>query len=567
MRSLMLRKTSIVALVVSVGAALSSATVRGGDIYVVNSSTGTIGEYTTSGAVVNTSLIPGLNWPDGIAVSGSNLFVANTDSNTVCEYTTSGAVVNTSLISGVNWPTGIAVSGSNLFVSTGNYGRIGEYTTSGAVVNASLITGLNSPYAIAVSGPNLFVANTRNGTIGEYTTSGAVVNASLITGLSSPWGITVSGSNLFVVNQVGTIGEYTTSGAVVNASLITGLGQPNGIVVSGSNLFVANVNTGTIGEYTTSGAVVNTSLITGLGQPLGIALVSKPPTIALAAASNATIITGGTSSLGTSVSNSGAFDTDNLNYTMITAIQSGGGTLGTVAHATGSLAPSASQSCTVPATSTNLGVNTISLTASDPNASNSPQTTTGTLTVLDHAAAAFAGGGTTLNLNFGNVEFGSGTLALPFQVENLFAAYRAGLARNSVTAISDPLGLFSTDAADFADMAPGALSDVYDVDLSTSQLGQFSGQYQFNLSDEQDLSGHAGQQTLTLNVTADVVPEPSTLTLLAAGAIGLVGYGLRRRRAAGRTAKPAAFDQPQDEPPILAFPSRSFPASAARRAA
>ena len=38
---------------------------------------GTIGEYTTSGAVVNASLVSGLNYPFGIAVSGSNLFVAN----------------------------------------------------------------------------------------------------------------------------------------------------------------------------------------------------------------------------------------------------------------------------------------------------------------------------------------------------------------------------------------------------------------------------------------------------------------------------------------------------------
>ena len=69
---------------------------------------------------------------------------------------------------------------------------------------------------------------------------------------------------------------------------------------------------------------------------------------------------------------------------------------------------------------------------------------------------------------------------------------------------------------------------------------------------------------LYANGTISVTPEPSTLVLLGVGAIGLLGYGLRRRLA--RTAKPAAFDQ-QDDPTILSFPSRSSQASAARRAA
>ena len=62
-------------------------------------------------------------------------------------------------------------------------------------------------------------------------------------------------------------------------------------------------------------------------------------------------------------------------------------------------------------------------------------------------------------------------------------------------------------------------------------------------------------------------PEPSTLALLTTGAIGWLSYGLRRRRAASRTARPAAIDQPDEAPAILAFPSHSSPAAAARRAA
>src|SRR5450759_4308525 len=146
-------------------------------IFVVNTSADTIGEYTNSGATVNASLVSGLSVPWGIAVSGSNLFVTNQFNSqmadgTIGEYNAiTGGAVNASLVSGLNEPLGIAVSGSNLFVtSSGNgtsgAGTIGEYTTSGATVNASLISGSGFyPTNIAVSGSNLFVTSSGNGTI------------------------------------------------------------------------------------------------------------------------------------------------------------------------------------------------------------------------------------------------------------------------------------------------------------------------------------------------------------------------------------------------------------------
>jgi len=50
-----------------------------------------------------------VNGPRGIAVSGANLFVVNNGSGTVGEYTTSGATVNATLVSGLSIPYGIAV--------------------------------------------------------------------------------------------------------------------------------------------------------------------------------------------------------------------------------------------------------------------------------------------------------------------------------------------------------------------------------------------------------------------------------------------------------------------------
>lgn len=137
----------------------------GSDIFVTNyfnssttPGTGFIGEYTTSGSTVNTSLVSGLDNPSGIAVSGSDIFVAITGgSGSINEYTTAGVTVGTGTLisSGLTEPEGIAVSGSDLFVDNfaglnAGAGSIGEYTTSGLTVSGTLVSGLNSPFGIAV---------------------------------------------------------------------------------------------------------------------------------------------------------------------------------------------------------------------------------------------------------------------------------------------------------------------------------------------------------------------------------------------------------------------------------
>ena len=254
-----------------------AATLKAQNIYVLNSGNDTIGEYGLNGAG-DTSLISGVDSSWGFAISGTNLFIPTETG--VGEYTTSGATVNASLISEFPLvPLNVAICGTNLFVL--NFGTVGEYTTFGTTINALLISGLtNSPVGMAISGTNLFVANNYDGTIGEYTTSGATVNASLISGLNYPVGIAISGTNLFVEDGLG-VGEYTTSGATVNASFISGLdGGIFGIAIWGTNLVVAynlyGTGQGSVSEYTTSGALVNTTPISGSSNPTAVALGIGP---------------------------------------------------------------------------------------------------------------------------------------------------------------------------------------------------------------------------------------------------------------------------------------------------
>ena len=180
-------------------------------------------------------------------------------------------------------------------------------------------------------------------------------------------------------------------------------------------------------------------------------------TISLGSVSNATIITGGTGSFGLNILNSAPTGGNNLNYTLGATVQSGSATLGS---ASGSLAPSTSQACTVSATSTNLGINTVSLTASDPNSSNLSQTSNVTLTVLDHSNASLSSTATQTSqtLYFGNVLKGATIPSQSFTIYNLAAntsaAYTANLKLTTgFTTTGD--GAMSTNLSTFNGLQAG----------------------------------------------------------------------------------------------------------------
>src|SRR5664279_4539457 len=79
-----------------------------------------------------------------VTTRGAAILVANFGSGTIGEYLTTGATVNASLLSGFSRPIGIALGGNNeIFVSYlggGASGGVGEYSISGSPINPSLIS-------------------------------------------------------------------------------------------------------------------------------------------------------------------------------------------------------------------------------------------------------------------------------------------------------------------------------------------------------------------------------------------------------------------------------------------
>ncbi len=195
--------------------------------------------------------------------------------------------------------------------------------------------------------------------------------------------------------------RYRDDYQFVTAPIYSGTGSFS--LVSGSyTTFGNNGSTGNTGSILQSGntalndlgsgsAAIFTDLTTATDHLPVVADYAYSPSPSPAAinwsnAINATIITGGTATLGATLANSASAGASNLNYTLSAAVTAGSAALGSMTPSSGTLAPSATQAFTVAATSTLLGSNTITLTASDPNASNNPQTIIAMLTVLDHAA-------------------------------------------------------------------------------------------------------------------------------------------------------------------------------------
>jgi hypothetical protein len=218
----------------------------------------------------------------------AQIFVANSGNGTIGEYTTSGATVNASLITGLNKIQGIAVSGSDLFVSTDNVGQpgvISEYTTSGALVNTLTFTNNgDSSGALAASGSDVYAIlnpNTASQNTVKFTTSSFPSLSPPVGGPGHGYSIAVSGSDVFVLATQSLGGglylaEFTSSGSFVTFGLIPYFNPTTlpEIAVLGSDVLLTTGNT--ISEYTPSGNLVTSSFITGLDNASNIAVVSIP---------------------------------------------------------------------------------------------------------------------------------------------------------------------------------------------------------------------------------------------------------------------------------------------------
>jgi YVTN family beta-propeller protein len=127
--------------------------VYNGDLYVFGNNEISVYDATSGAMVGGSPLATGVNG-DGIDVTAGGIFISGGSGASL--YSLTGTEMNSSLVSGLFFPDGIDADGSDLFVvDHGNFmvadsGSVGEYNTDGTVTNSALITGLDGPTSILV---------------------------------------------------------------------------------------------------------------------------------------------------------------------------------------------------------------------------------------------------------------------------------------------------------------------------------------------------------------------------------------------------------------------------------
>jgi len=219
-----------------------------GNLYVANSTAGTISEFAASGTYIGV-FASGLSSPAGLVFDQfGNLYVANNGDGTITEITPSGSP--SQYASGLNGPNGLAFGpNGNLYVADGSDDSIMEITSNGPVIFASAnqigngpagvgFTALNQPKGLAFDASgNLYVSNFEADNIEEFapdgtpttfaTNTGDVSDPDNQEGLWNPFGVAFDSSgDLFVANYGHTgeegagysyIDEFSATGTMLDA--------------------------------------------------------------------------------------------------------------------------------------------------------------------------------------------------------------------------------------------------------------------------------------------------------------------------------------------------------------
>jgi autotransporter-associated beta strand protein len=501
----------------------------------------------------------GLTWASG----GSYLWEINdwtgAAGTNFDQVAVSGSPLNISATSGSPFTINItSLTGSNTAGAVGNWSETSKtftIATAGSLTNFSadkftLNTSAFSPaftgsWSITGTGNALQLNYTAlpSTTTGSYSLAASAVSSTIIVGGTSNISSVITNTGTGTADTLD-YGPLTVAYAGGTTSLTgSGLALAQGASGTATGGFTNN----TAGTYTLTPAGTVTNATLGGAATLGTVTSStvtvldhSNAALSLASGGGQTIITGGTFGAVTfNLTNAGSNNA---------AVQVDG--LVNLSGSTGSAVVASGGSVSYTGTgldNTLIGVNNllVSATAGDQQSLSgaSALTTisaTTSYTVLDHATSSLLASSvlTSTTLNLGEWDYltqtwTSGTSSAGFSVFNLASvngdALTALLALTSSTSSGD--AGFSTNLNTYSQIAGGGsqgFSVSFDpTGISTS--GLFTRTFTINMADQQNLSGAAATNTLTVVANVIVVPEPGSIALAGIG-IAAAAYAYRRRR-------------------------------------
>jgi hypothetical protein len=262
-----------------------------GDVWVTNTSRGTVQEFTNAGVPVAPPYSGGgIVGPGPIAFDpAGDAWVVN-NSATVSELGPGGSPMSPATgysTGGQNGPVAIAIdSAGNVWTADSAGNTVSKLTNAGVQVSGSPYTNGNlaSPFAIAIDSINdAFVANEAGSTLTEFAASGNPPIATNYSGggLVVPIALMLDGANTaWTVNA----GQNTISALPVTSTGQTGYGSafltnPLKLAVDGAgNVWVANVGTSVAGSGTITQFVgAAQPVVTPLSLAVKTATIGRKP--------------------------------------------------------------------------------------------------------------------------------------------------------------------------------------------------------------------------------------------------------------------------------------------------
>ena len=196
---------------------------------------GTISSVPLAGGTA-TTVLNGLNSPQGIAADANNIYWADFGDGTVNRYSLTDAT-RTALVQGQGGVGGVAVDSTGVYwttatgSSTGGAIRYAPFNASGVGAETILIGGLNAPTGVAVEGGQVFWTDNLNQTVNTRAISGGPVTV-IARGQAEPNGVAVSGGQAYRVNSDGTINAAPIGGGGPVATLYSSIFDiANGVAI------------------------------------------------------------------------------------------------------------------------------------------------------------------------------------------------------------------------------------------------------------------------------------------------------------------------------------------------